>query len=69
MVRFTMTTHKIWSCHVTLATKFENFYFSTNFILIFRKVTKFGGNRLENKKVTGKKQNMKNMTRDTKISD
>ena len=49
MSTFTITTHKIWSCHVTLATNFENFYFSPNSILNFRKVTKN-----KNKKVTGK---------------
>ena len=49
-----MTTHQIWSCHVTLAANFENFYFSPNFILNFRKVTKFGENWLKNKKVTAK---------------
>ena len=32
------------------------FYFLPNSILNFRKVTKFGGNCLKNKKVTGKKQ-------------
>ena len=55
-VKFTKTTHQTWSCHVTLASNSENFYFSPNFVLNFRKVTKFGGNWLKNKKVTGKKQ-------------
>ena len=55
-VKFTKTTHQIWSCHVTLASSSENFYFSPNFVLNFRKVTKSGGNWLKNKKVTGKKQ-------------
>ena len=50
----TMITHQIWSCHVTLATNFENFYFSLNSILNFTKITKFGQNWLKNKKVTGK---------------
>ena len=49
------TTHQIWSCHVTLASNSENSYFSLNSVLNFRKVTKFGGNWLKNKKVTGKK--------------
>ena len=53
-VKFTKTTHQIWSCHVTLTSNCENFYFSPNSILNFRKVTKFGGNWLKNKKVTGK---------------
>ena len=43
-------------CHVTLATNVEKFYFSPNSILNFRKVIKFGGNWLKNKKVTSKKQ-------------
>ena len=55
-VKFTKTTHQIWSCHVTLASNSENFYFSPNSILNFREVTKFGGNWLKNKKVRGKKQ-------------
>ena len=57
-VKFTKTTLQIWSCHVTLASNFENFYFSPNSVLDFRKVTTFGGNWLNNKKVTGKKQIM-----------
>ena len=36
-VKFTMTTHQIWSCHVTLASNSENFDFSPNSILNFRK--------------------------------
>ena len=53
-VKFTKTTHQIWSCHVTLASNSENFYFSPNSILNFRKVTKFGGNWLKNKKLQAK---------------
>ena len=53
-VKFTKTNHQIWSCHVTLASNSENFYFSPNSVLNFMKVTKFGGNWLKNKKVTGK---------------
>ena len=37
MSSFTMTTHQIWSCHVTLVANFENFCFSPNFILNFWK--------------------------------
>ena len=55
-VKFTMTTHQIWSCHVTLASNSENFYFSPNSILNFRKVTKFEGNWLKNKNSHRKKQ-------------
>ena len=36
-VKFTKTTHPIWSCHVTLASNFEDFYFSPNSVLNFRK--------------------------------
>ena len=35
-VKFTKTTHKIWPCHVTLASNSEKFYFSPNSILNFR---------------------------------
>ena len=34
--------------------KFQNFYFSPNSILDFRKVSKFGGNWLKNKKLQAK---------------
>ena len=53
-VKFTMTTRQIWSCHVTLASNSENFYFSPNSIFNFREITKFGGNWLKNKKVQAK---------------
>ena len=36
-VKFTIATHQIWSCHVTLTSNSENFYFSPNSILSFRK--------------------------------
>ena len=36
MSSFTMATHQLWSCDVTLATDFENLYFSSNSILNFR---------------------------------
>ena len=55
-VKFTKTTHQIWSCHVTLASNSENFYFLPNSVLNFRKSYQIWGNRLKNKKVTGKKQ-------------
>ena len=56
-VKFTKTTHQIWSCHVTLTSNSENFYRSPDSVLNFRKVNKFGGNWLKNKKVTGNKIN------------
>ena len=46
-----MTTLQIWSRHVTLAANLENFYFLSNSILNFRKVTKFEGNWLKNEKL------------------
>ena len=55
-VKFTKTTHQIWSCHVTLASDSENFYFSPNSVLNFRKSYQIWGNWLKNKKVTGQKQ-------------
>ena len=54
-VKFTKTTRQIWSCHVTVASDSEKFYFSSNSVLNFRKVTKFGENWLKNKIVTAKK--------------
>ena len=36
-VKFTTTTHQIWSCHVNLASNSEKFYFFPNSILNFRK--------------------------------
>ena len=36
-VKFTITTHQIWSCHVTLPSNSENFYFLPNSILNFEK--------------------------------
>ena len=57
MSSFTMTTHQIWSCHVTLATNFENFYFSPNPILNFRKSYPIWGKLAQEQKGKGKKQN------------
>ena len=50
-----MSTHEIWSCHVTLAAHCENVYCLPNCILNSRKITKFAGNWLKNKTVTVKK--------------
>ena len=38
-------------CHMTLAANLENFYFLSNPILNFRKVTKFDGNWHKNEKL------------------
>ena len=53
-VKFTISTHQIWSCHVTLASNSENFYFSPNFVLNFRKIYQIWRKLAQNKKVTGK---------------
>ena len=50
-VKFTKTTHQIWSCHVTLAWTSKHFYLSPNFVLNFwlknkknyRQETNWGG--------------------------
>ena len=55
-VKFTMTIHQIWSCHVTLASNFENFYFSPNSILNFWENYQIWGKLAQEQKVTGKKQ-------------
>ena len=55
-VKFTKTTQQIWSCHVTLASKPENFSFSPNSVLNFRKRCQIWGTLAEEQKVTGKKQ-------------
>ena len=49
-VKFTMTTHQIWSCHVTLASNSENFYFSPSSILNFRKSYQIWGKLVEDQK-------------------
>ena len=54
-VKFTKTTHQIWSCHVTLTSNSENFYFWPDSVLNFGKVTKFGRNWLKNKMLQAKK--------------
>ena len=54
-VKFTMTTHQMWSCHVNLASNSENFYFSPNSILNFRKKYQMWGTLAqEQKNDTGK---------------
>ena len=55
-VKFIMTTHQTWSCHVALASNFDFFYFSPNSIFYYLKGTKFGGTWLKNKKVQSKKK-------------
>ena len=53
-VKFTKITHQIWSCHVTLASNSENFYFLPNSILNFRKSYQILGKLVQEHKVTGK---------------
>ena len=36
-VNFTKITHRVWSCHVTLASNFKNYYFLPNSVLNFSK--------------------------------
>ena len=55
-VKFTKTTHQIWSCHMVLASNSENFYFSLNSVLNFRKSYQIWGKLAQEQKVTGKKQ-------------
>ena len=55
-LKFTITTHQIWSCHVTLALNSENVYFSPNSISNFRKSCQIWGKLAQEQKVTGKKQ-------------
>ena len=52
-----MTTHQIWSCHMTLASNSENFYFPPNSILNFKLSYQISGKLAQEQKVTGKKQN------------
>ena len=56
-VKFTKTTHQIWSRQVTLASNSENFNFCLIMHQILGKVTKFGGNWLKNKKSHRQKTN------------
>ena len=55
-VKFTKTTHQIWSCHMILASNTENVYFSSNSILNFRKSYQIWGKLTQEQKVTGEIQ-------------
>ena len=55
-VKFTKTTHQIWSCHVTLASNFEKFYFSPDSVLNFGKSYQIWGNLAEEQKSYRQKQ-------------
>ena len=56
IVKFTKTIYQLWSCHVTLASNSENFYFLSNSILKFRKSCQVWEILVQEKKVTGKKR-------------
>ena len=49
-VKFTKTTHQIWSCHVTLASNSENFYFLPNSVLNFSKSYQIWGKLAQEQK-------------------
>ena len=55
-VKFTKTTHQIWSCHVTLVSNSKNFYFLPDSVLNFRKSYQIWGKLAQEQKVTSKKQ-------------
>ena len=58
-VKFTMTTHQIWSCRVTLASNSEHFSLLPNSILNFWKSYQIWGKLAqEQKKLQAKIQNL-----------
>ena len=56
-VKFTKTTHQIWSCHVTLTSNSENFYFSPDSVLKFRKSYQIWGELAKEQKSYRQKTN------------
>ena len=56
-VKFTKTNHKIWSCHVTLASNSENLYFSPNSVLNFRTSYQIWGKLAQKQKSYRQKTN------------
>ena len=52
-VKFTKTTHQIWSCHVTLASNSKNSYLSPNSVLNFRTGYQIWEKLAQKQKVTG----------------
>ena len=54
-VKFTKTTHQM-SCHVTLTSNSDNFYFLPNSILNIRKSDHSWGKLAQEQKATDKKQ-------------
>ena len=55
-VKFTMTTHQIWSCHMTLASNSTNF-FLPNSMLNFKKIYQIWGKFAQDQKSYRQKQN------------
>ena len=55
-VKFTKTTHQIWSCHVILASNSENFYFSLNSVLNFSKSYQIWGELAQEQKSYSQKE-------------
>ena len=56
-VKFTKTTHQIWSCHVTLASNSENVYFLPDSVLNFRKSYQIWGKLAQEQKRYRQKTN------------
>ena len=55
-VKFSMTTHQIWSSHVILSSNSENFYLSPNSILKFRRSFQILGKLAQEQKSYRQKQ-------------
>ena len=56
-VKFTKTTHQIWSCHVTVASNSESVYLLPNSILNFRKSYQIWGKMAQEQKSYRQKTN------------
>ena len=56
-VKFTKTTHQIWSCHVTPTSNSEIFYFLPNSVLNFRKHYQIWGEMAQEQKRYRQKTN------------
>ena len=55
--KFTKTTQQIWSCHLTPAWNSENFYFSPNSVLNFKKSYQIWGKFAQEQKSYMQKTN------------
>ena len=55
-VKFTKSTHQIWSRHVILASNSEKFYFSPNSIFNYRKSYQLRDKLAQEQKIQAKKQ-------------